>query len=630
MAIFQYRKMTGASAKDAQAISPWSRTLRGLCDLVAYHRAKDKRFDPGLLKDAIMMLHVFGQYEKAFEPLFIEESINFFKQFADERSTWSLKDYILACEQALWDEGFRCDSFNFDSTTKKLLLDSGHRILVKEYSAKLLHGDSLSKLLSENEIVTLKALYDLLRLSGIQAKLKTPWNEYIQATGSRIVGDTARGEDMVMRLLEFRRSLDLLIRDAFDNDDGFTYDLRQAFGAFMNDSKSTAGWNSGTSKIGEMIAKHIDLLLRGGLKALPQALLSDQKDRVVAEQSGQSGTGDEEAELDRQLDQAVELFRFIEGKDAFEAFYKKDLARRLLMGRSASSDAERNMLRKLRDECGNNFTRNLEQMFKDQELAKGEMEAYKDWVHNSARDPGTVDLNVMVISAAAWPTYPEVRLNIPEEVATEVKRFEGWFNTKHDGRKLAWPHSLAHCSIKAKFPKGTKELLVSAFQAVVLVLFNGVDLDGFLSYEEISTTTGLQGGELERTLQSLACGKVRVLSKHPKGKDVKPTDTFTINKAFQDPKLRIKINQIQLKETKEENKETHERIEQNRRFETQAAIVRIMKARKTIGHAELVAETISLTRKRGPVDAAAIKKEIERYVTLAGPMAFWGCWSLLT
>lgn len=36
------------------------------------------------------------------------------------------------------------------------------------------------------------------------------------------------------------------------------------------------------------------------------------------------------------------------GKDVFEAFYKKDLARRLLLGKSASVDAERSMLSKLK------------------------------------------------------------------------------------------------------------------------------------------------------------------------------------------------------------------------------------------------------------------------------------------
>jgi cullin-4 len=36
------------------------------------------------------------------------------------------------------------------------------------------------------------------------------------------------------------------------------------------------------------------------------------------------------------------------GKDVFEAFYKKDLARRLLLQKSASNDAEKYMLAKLK------------------------------------------------------------------------------------------------------------------------------------------------------------------------------------------------------------------------------------------------------------------------------------------
>ena len=39
---------------------------------------------------------------------------------------------------------------------------------------------------------------------------------------------------------------------------------------------------------------------------------------------------------------------YVPGKDVFEAFYKKDLAKRLLVGKSASVDAEKSMLSKLK------------------------------------------------------------------------------------------------------------------------------------------------------------------------------------------------------------------------------------------------------------------------------------------
>lgn len=55
--------------------------------------------------------------------------------------------------------------------------------------------------------------------------------------------------------------------------------------------------------------------------------------------------------------------------------------------------------------------------------------------------------------------------------------------------------------------------------------------------------------EAARTLQSLACGKVRVLQKQPKGREVEDGDTFVFNADFKHDNIRIRINQIQQKET---------------------------------------------------------------------------------
>lgn len=589
---------------------PGAKCLAGICDLIDYDRRGDSRFDPTLLRDAVSMLHVLGIYGKSFEPRFLKASSAYMHSFAEELSAASLKSYVSACEKLLDREDFRCNAFNFDSTTKRQLMDEAHRILINNYSGKLLDSGSIAKILDDNSVESMKALYDLLRLSSLQTKLKKPWEDYIKNTGSAIVNDTSRGDEVVVRLLEFRKALDIMVRDAFKKDDNFAHGLRQAFDSFINDKKIMASRNTGTSRVGEMIAKYIDMLLRGGLKTLPTSLLSDVQDRVDAEKSGQASTGDEDAELDRQLDKALELFRFIEGKSVFEAFYKQDLARRLLMGRSASADAERSMLAKLRSECGSDFTRNLEQMFKDQQMARDEMASYKAWREGNGHTKSKLDLNVSILSAAAWPSYPDTQVILPDEVASQIEQFDAYYVNKHTGRRLTWKHSLAQCVVKASFNRGPKELVVSAYQAVVLTLFNQTDHP--MSYQQIAERSGLSGQDLDRTLQSLACGKIRVITKTPKGKDINPTDTFVVNKSFSDPKVRIKINQVQLKETKEENKETHERVVRDRQFETQAAIVRIMKSRKTMTHANLVAEVINQTKKRGAVDTSEIKKNIEK------------------
>ena len=598
---------------------PGDKVLAAVCTLIDLDRRKDVRFERALLRDSVAMLRLFNAYLVALEPMILRASHQYFEEFAEERnSTMGLKDYINACKELLELESERCDAYNFDSTTKRQLKDFAHNILIDKYAAKLLDTGSVARLLEANDVGSMKALYELLKLKGMQKRLKDPWEKYIREAGAAIVSDITRGDEMVVRLLELRRSLDIMIRDAFARDEDFTYGLREAFGHFINDKNISAAWNTGTSKVGEMIAKYIDMLLRGGLKTLPKTLLSDNKDKAEAERSGMASTGDEDAELDRQLDQGLELFRFIQGKDVFEAFYKKDLARRLLMGRSASRDAERNMLTKLKSECGSSFTHNLEQMFKDQELARDEMASYKEWVAATGRANSSLDLNVSILSAAAWPTYPDTQVLLPKEVLEHITTFDKYYKSKHTGRRLTWKHSLGHCVVKARFDRGAKELLVSAYQAVVLVLFNEVETSGeggkpgTLSYAQIAQATGMPDAELERTLQSLACGKVRVLTKQPKGRDVAKTDVFSVNRAFADPKFRVKINQIQLRETKEENKETHERVAADRQFETQAAIVRIMKSRKSMTHPQLVAEVINQTKSRGAVDAADIKLNIEK------------------
>ncbi|KAL2075235.1 hypothetical protein VTL71DRAFT_178 [Oculimacula yallundae] len=606
---FRHAAFTKAKAKDGRRVG--EKAISGMCDLVKSDRERQTElFDGDLLRDTILMLHIFGIYSKSFEPEILAQSNVFFEDFAEERASSSMKDYISSCDNLLNREATRCDAYNFDSTTKRSLHDSAHHVLIKSRSTILLDESGLATLIETNEMSSLKMLYNRLSLSKIQGELKAPFEAYIKRVGSAIVVDVEKIDHMVVRLLELKRSLDIIIRDAFEKDETFTFALREAFGNFINDRKNTVV--SGTSKTGEMIAKYMDQLLRGGLKAVPPSLTSDAKDRDAAEKQGVASTGDEDAELDRQLEQALELFRFIEGKDVFEAFYKRDLARRLLMSRSASQDAERNMLAKLKIECGSSFTHNLEQMFKDQDIARDEMAAYKEAEYGSSK---SIDFQVTVLSAASWPTYADIAVNLPSEVAKHVERYDRHYQKKHSGRRLIWKPALAHSVIKAHFKKGSKELLVSAFQAIVLLLFNNLESgegDPNLSYQDIQSATGLVDAELKRTLQSLACAKFRILTKHPKGREVNDTDTFTVNASFSDPKYRIKINQIQLKETPEENKDTHERVQKDRQYETQAAIVRVMKSRKSLSHPQLVAEVIEQTKKRGAVEVAEIKEQIDK------------------
>ncbi|EXJ94258.1 hypothetical protein A1O1_02651 [Capronia coronata CBS 617.96] len=594
------------------------RVLSGVVNLIdSDRRGNLNEKDTSLLRQSVDALHELSIYTSEFEPVFVSATEQYFKTLRETDSHKDdLSDYVNNCTDLLAREMARCDFLTFDRSTRALIADLFDEILIEEELEVLTNSDSILDLLEDNKYEELERLYTLLQRKGHGEMLAPTYSKYVETEGALIVFDEKRESEMVIRLLEFKSRLDRFLKYSFHNNEALGNALHKAFETFINKTKkSQSNWDTDNAKPGEMIAKHVDLLLKGGVKAVPQ--LQTQKpdpSKPEDEHDFDDAPGDEDTEINQHLSNALDLFRFVHGKAVFEAFYKKDLARRLLMGRSASFDAERNMLTRLKNECGAAFTHNLESMFKDMDLAREEMLSYKQLLDDRGIKP-TPDLHVNVLSASAWPTYPDVAVNIPPEIAKVMDDFEKHYKSKHSGRKLSWKHSLAHCQLRAKFPRGNKELVVSGFQAVVLLLFNDIPADKHLSYTEIKASTGLVDAELRRTLQSLACAKYQVLRKHPRGRDVNDTDTFTFNAGFTDAKMRIKINQIQLKETKEENKETHQRVAADRHYETQAAIVRIMKSRKKISHNELIVEVIKATMSRGVLDQADIKRNIEKYVT---------------
>ncbi len=129
-------------------------------------------------------------------------------------------------------------------------------------------------------------------------------------------------------------------------------------------------------------------------------------------------------------------------------------------------------------------------MFRDIDLAREEMASYKS-VLEARKQTNAMELSVNVLSASAWPTYPDVPVNIPPSILDSINDFDAHYKSKHAGRKLNWKHALAHCQLRAKFSKGNKEIVVSSFQAIVLLLFNDVAPGEYISYGEIQAATAL-------------------------------------------------------------------------------------------------------------------------------------------
>jgi len=104
----------------------------------------------------------------------------------------------------------------------------------------------------------------------------------------------------------------------------------------------------------------------------------------------------------------------------------------------------------------------------------------------------------------------------------------------------------------------------------------------------------------------------RVLIKIPKNKEIESNHTFVINESFTSKLHRFKIQSVTAKgESEPERKETRNKVEEDRKHEVEAAVVRIMKARKKLSHANLVAEVTEQLKSRFTPNPVLIKKRIE-------------------
>ncbi|KAG0992593.1 hypothetical protein G6F27_014173 [Rhizopus arrhizus] len=121
--------------------------------------------------------------------------------------------------------------------------------------------------------------------------------------------------------------------------------------------------------------------------------------------------------------------------------------------------------------------------------------------------------------------------------------------------------------------------------------------------------------DLNRTLQSLSCVKYKILIKSEKGRDIQPGERFTVNTGFTANLARIKIQSLASKvESDAERKNTKDKVDEERLHQIEAAIVRIMKDRKSMEHNLLIAEVTKQLSPRFLPSPVMTKKRIEALI----------------
>ncbi|XP_031122102.1 cullin-3A-like [Ipomoea triloba] len=562
-----------------------TRLLNTLLELIFRERTGEV-INWGLMRNIIKMLTDLGPsvYQEDFEKPFLEVSADFYKAESQKIiECCDCAEYLKRAEKRLNEEIERVSHY-LDAKSEDKITSVMEREMIANHMLRLVHMENsgLVNMLLDDKYEDLKRMYGLFRRvpNGLST-IRDLMASHIRETGKQLVTDPEKLKDpveFVSCLLEEKDKYDNIISMSFNNDKTFQNALNSSFEFFINLNPRSP----------EFISLFVDDKLRKGLK------------------------GVSEEDVDIMLDKVMMLFRYLQEKDVFEKYYKQHLAKRLLSGKTISDDAERSLIVKLKTECGYQFTSKLEGMFTDMKTSQDTMQGFYA-THGTELGDGP-SLVVQVLTTGSWPTQPSMTCNLPAELSALCEKFRSYYLGTHTGRRLSWQTNMGTADLKVTFGKGQKhELNVSTYQMCVLMLFNNADR---LSYQEIELATEIPPSDLKRCLQSLALVKGKnVLRKEPMSKDIGEEDAFFVNDKFTSKFYKVKIGTVVAqKESEPEKQETRQRVEEDRKPQIEAAIVRIMKSRKVLDHNNIIAEVTKQLQSRFLANPVEIKKRIESLI----------------
>lgn len=587
------------------------RVVELLLQAIAKERAGFLTDDRDLFKAVIGMLLEIGNaasfttavYHNDFESQFLATTQEFYHaESLHYLSSATASDYVRKATRRLEEEKERAHALQLPMTTEGPLLNLVQTEWIERHAQQLVEMDATgfaALLKHDSKKAELAEMYDLfVRVPSSVDHLRDALGDRIKQDGKQLMVDQETGQAdpsaFLRGVLRMRQKYKAIVEESFRNEKKAQKRMRESFENFLNADARAAS----------CLAVYVDELLRVGLRGATDAQVSEQ------------------------LQEAITVFRYLSDKDVFESFYKQHLAKRLLGGRSVSDDAERTMVSLLKAECGYQFTTKLEGMFNDMRISRETRDKYKSHKRQQGANAAAVDMEVDVLTTGYWPSQNVPPCTLPQPIQDSIDQFSKFYLSEHTGRKLSWQTSAGAAELRATFKDGRRhELCVSTYQMCILLLFNE---ETTLTLAQIRMRTQIPDSELRRHLISLCTPKNRILKKGSKGRGITAdTDAFTFNADYTSKLKRVRIPLV--KETSlaqpaangpngapataaTNTSHVPVAVEEDRRHLVEAAIVRIMKARRRSEHNDLIAEVTKQLSVRFNPAPQFIKKRIESLI----------------
>jgi len=172
-----------------------------------------------------------------------------------------------------------------------------------------------------------------------------------------------------------------------------------------------------------------------------------------------------EDHLDERADSTVKIFTYFDDKDMFYAAFRKSLSKRLL-SKKYKEDAERNFIAKLKQSCGDVYTKKLEGMFNDVKVSDERIPIFKNYCEAKGRSLD-IDLQVTVLNDLYWPLSKQTEITLPKELVPCVKIFEEYYSTQAEKRRLTWLYNQGSVVLNHTMLDGKKKKKKSGTHSVL-------------------------------------------------------------------------------------------------------------------------------------------------------------------
>uniref|UniRef100_A0A4W4EJI3 Cullin-2 n=1 Tax=Electrophorus electricus TaxID=8005 RepID=A0A4W4EJI3_ELEEL len=521
-------------------------------------------------------------YQEIFEGPFLTKTGEYYKQEASNLLQESnCSQYMEKVLGRLKDEEVRCRKYLHPSSYAKVIHECQQRMVADHL--QFLHGEC-QNIVRQEKRDDMANMYTLLRAvsSGLPHMIQE-LQVHIHDEGLRATSNLSQ-ENMptqfVESVLEVHSKFVQLINTVLNGDQHFMSALDKALTSVVNyrEPKSIC-------KAPELLAKYCDNLLKKSAKGMT------------------------ENEVEDKLSSFITVFKYIDDKDVFQKFYARMLAKRLIHGLSLSMDSEEAMINKLKQACGYEFTSKLHRMYTDMSVSADLNNKFNNFIktQETVVDLG-ISFQIYVLQAGAWPLtqVASSTFAIPQELEKSVQMFELFYNQHFSGRKLTWLHYLCTGEVKMNYLSKPYVAMVTTYQMAVLLVFNNSET---VSYKELQDSTQMNEKELQKTIKSLL--DVKMINHDSQKEEIETESTFSLNMNFTSKRTKFKITTSMQRDTPQELEQTRSAVDEDRKMYLQAAIVRIMKARKVLRHNALIQEVINQSKARFNPSISMIKKCIE-------------------